>query len=140
MGCKAAEVAEAGVCNGTVQSELGEEGGREGAGGEAVRQGKSVDTGAVIGGNAVGGLGGIAGEGEGPVRPRWLGGGSRGRGRTGRGGETRGGWLGGGAMSERAVLRRLGWFRSFFLGGGLTGLSGRKKGSPPAVRESIVMV
>ena len=51
-----------------------------------------------------------------------------------------GGWLGGGAMSERAILRRLGWFRSFFLGGGLTGLSGRKKGSPPAVRESIVMV
>ena len=39
------------------------------------------------------------------------------------------GWLGGGAMSERAALRRLGWFRSFFLGGGLTGLSGRKKGA-----------
>ena len=79
-GCKASKVAEAGAGNGTVQCELGEEGGWEGAGGKAVRKGKSVDAGTVIWGNAVGGVGGIAGEGEGAVRPRRLGGGRGGRG------------------------------------------------------------
>ena len=39
-----------------------------------------MDTGAVMGGTAVGGLGGIAGEAEGPVRPTWLEAGCRGRG------------------------------------------------------------
>ena len=43
-----------------------------------MREGESVDSGAVIGGNAVGRVGGVAGEGEGVVRSRRLGGGSGG--------------------------------------------------------------
>ena len=68
---------EAGAGYGTVQCELGSSASwvRKVDGRAPGREGKSVDPGAVIGGNAVGRVGGIVGEGEGAVRSRRLGGG-----------------------------------------------------------------
>ena len=98
----------AGVGYSTVQCKLGEEGGREGAGGEAVREGESVDSGAVIGGNGVGRVGGFAGEGEGAVRSRSWGEAAEAEDELAEVAKPGGGWLGGGAMPVWMALRRLG--------------------------------